>query len=191
MLVDADVVSIHEWCASTARSFYVWFSRSIFMNCSIPQIIARVRVSFFIYLFIFFFKPDRYRIASWAKRNFSLPLPCPCMLATFTRYIAFTFEELRKPDMQGDGVHLRAACRIFFYPLQTYVRYVSKSPPAPSPSLIQHGTHDCTINADRSTTGCLERNTSIMNGTHLSLHPFSKTLDSSRVLKRADFDEIS
>lgn len=87
---------LNSWCASTARSFYMWFSKSILRtvpshkkNCSCSR-----------FLFTFFL----HRIVTgqpFGLKIFPSPLPCSCMQATFTRYIASAFEESRKPDMQG------------------------------------------------------------------------------------------
>lgn len=96
MLVDADVVSIHGVHQPHAR--FICDSRNRSYGLFHPaKKIARVRA-----FFLLFFTPDRYRTAFRAEEKiFPSPLPCSCMQATFTRYIASAFEESRKPDMQG------------------------------------------------------------------------------------------
>lgn len=142
--------------------------------------------------FFFFFIPDPLQdsLLGWRK-DFSLPSPVSLHASNiYAIYIASTFEGPPSQTCKG-GVHLWTACRIFFYPLQIYVRYVYlKSPPAPSPFLIQHGTHDYTIK-HRSFDHWLPRERSASIKTERissSVQQDSWSLDSSRVLKRADFD---
>lgn len=64
------------------------------LHVPIPQ---RMLV-FAFFFFTFFFTLNKTALPA-EKKDFPLSLPCPCMQAT--RYVAFTFEGSRKPDMQG------------------------------------------------------------------------------------------
>lgn len=89
------------------------FSRSIFTDCFIRSTKNYIHSRFFFY---FCFKPDCYKVACPFGQekipSFSRVLACKQHL--YAIYIASAFEDLRKPDMQGGGVHPRIACHIFF-----------------------------------------------------------------------------
>lgn len=139
MLVNADVVSQFMMCINRTH-VYVWFSRDRAYRTprSHSTKNARIRVFFF----YFFFHIEQDSSSGWKKRFPPFP---PVSLHASNAVCCVHLWRIAQARHARMACNLRAACRIFFYPLQTYVRYVSKSPPATSPSLIKHGTHDCTI----------------------------------------------
>lgn len=135
------MLSLSSWCVSTARTF-MCDSREIELTDSTFHSTKNARIRVFPFFFFLLFSHRTGQPFRLKEEMFPSPSR---VLACKQRGMLRSPLKDRASQTCKDGVHLRAACRIFFHPLQTYVRYVSKSPPATSPSLIQHGTHDCTI----------------------------------------------